>query len=621
MNSLVTLLKRFFLPFLLVLFPFVLFVLVLIIPVSISAFFSHFSFLYFLLVLLLYYVSFRFTRQYSWFLAACVTALFFSMHLSYFWRSGYSGNMIVGGLLPFRDGFSYYSGASFLSDGYRIANIAAWRPMYTSFVASLLFLTQHNLMWSMAILVGLLGTSCVLSAYVIRNDFGALAAALYTTFLYFYIQHLVGILYTELLGLSLGCLGFVILWNAIKSQRLDKLAMGLAVLVVAVSARAGTFFVFPVLVLWAGWAFRKQSRFSLRAAIIAFVAVSLVFLIVNPVFSSLIVEPGKRSFGNFAFTLYGQVVGGAGYNAAIQRFATRNSDIIYRATWKFFLAHPLSFFIGAAKAYRDFFFSNLGIFRYYSPNGHVIWSYLIWIAGLSLTAVGIVKSVRKIFEPLYSFFVAVLLGFLCSIPFLPPIDGGIRIYASTMPLFFGFVAVATGKFNPFRELWISDGRLSKIAGMLSALVIIFTVVIPIFIQRWSTVPTFDVPSCPPDQTPYAIEFHQGSFVDILPDEDAVCGQALRICAGDFQNSSAEMLADASDAEVYQVLMDNGISTGNTTRFFVANDLVSNQAYLFMGFANDLQRDASHTLISGCGTVHSIKKRPPVFQIETVEVLR
>ena len=623
MNASMSLSRKYILPFALILFPLALFVFVLVvpIPISISIFFSQFSFLYFLSVLLLYYVSFSVKGKNSWLFAACFTALIFSMHLSYFWRSGYSGNMIIAGLLPFRDGFSYYSGASFLFDGYRIANIAAWRPMFTSFVASLLFLTQHNLMWSMAILVGLLGTSCILSAYVIRNDFGALAAALYITFLYFYIQHLVGILYTELLGLSLGCLGFVILWSSIKSQRLDKLAVGLAVMVVAVSARAGTFFVFPVLVLWAGWAFRKHARFSFRATSIAFVAISLVFLIVNPVFSSLIVEPGKRAFGNFAFTLYGQVVGGAGYNAAIQRFATRDSDIIYRATWKFFLAHPLSFFIGAAKAYRDFFFSNIGIFRYYSPKGQVIWSYLIWAAGLGLTAVGIVKSVRKIFEPLYSFFVAVLLGFLISIPFLPPIDGGIRIYASTMPLFFGFVAVAAGKFNPFQEAWVSDGRLSKLAGSLSALMITFTVVVPVFIQRWSATPAFDVPSCPLDKAPYAVEIHQGSFVDILPEKDAACGQALRICAGDFQASSAEMLADASDAEVYQVLMDNGISTGDTTRVFVANDLVSNEAYLFMGFADDFQGDTSHSLMSGCGIVHTVEKRPSVFQIETVEVLK
>jgi hypothetical protein len=623
MNPSVTRLKKLFLPFILVLFPFVLFIFILIIPISISisVFFSQFSFPYFILVLFLYYMSFSVKGKFPWFFAACVTALVFSLQLSYFWISGFSGNMIIAGLLPFRDGFSYYSGASFLSDGYKISNIAAWRPMFTSFVSSLLFLTQHNLMWSMAILVGLLGTSCILSAYVIRNDFGKLAATLYITSLYFYIQHLVGILYTELLGLALGCLGFVIIWSSAKSQRIDRLIVGLIVLVVAVSARAGTFFIFPVLVLWAGWAFRKQSRFSFRAALIAFVTVLLTFLIVNPVFSAFIVEPGKQSFGNFAFTLYGQVVGGAGYNFAIQRFATRDSAIIYRAAWKFFLAHPLSFFIGAAKAYRDFFFSNIGIFRYYSPSGHVVWSYLIWIAGLILTAVGIVKSVRKIFEPMYSFFVAVLIGFLLSIPFLPPIDGGIRIYASTMPLFFGLIAFASGKFDSFQKPWVFEGRLLKFAEILSMLMVILIVVIPIFIQRSSTAPIFEGPLCSPDQVPYAVEFHQGSFVDILPEDDAACGQALRICAGDFQNSSVEMLVDASDAQVYQVLMDNGISTGNATRVFVANDLVSNEAYVFMGFTNDLQSDSDHNLISGCGTVHSIKKRPAIFQIETVEVLQ
>jgi len=623
MNALVTLLRKYSLPFVLVLFPFVLFICILItpIPVSISIFFSQFSFPYIILVLFLYYVSFSIKRKYSWFLAACVTALVFSMQLSYLWTSGYSGNMIIGGILPFRDGFSYYSGANFLSDGYRISNIAAWRPMFTSFVASLLFLTQHNLMWSMAILVGLLGISCVLSAYAIRNDFGALAATLYITSLYFFIQHLIGILYTELLGLALGCLGFVIVWSSIKSQRLDKLAAGLAILVIAVSVRAGTFFVFPVLVLWAGWAFRKQSHFSFRAALIAFVAVLFTFLIVNSIFSSLIVESGKQSFGNFAFTLYGQVVGGAGYNYAIQRFATRNSDIIYRAAWNFFLAHPLSFFIGAAKAYRDFFFSNIGIFRYYSPSGPMVWSYLIWVTGLILTAVGVVKSARKIFEPVYSFFVAVFIGFLFSIPFLPPIDGGLRIYASTMPLFFGLIAVASGKFGSFQKLWVSEGRLLKFTEILSILVIILMIVVPIFIQRLSTAPVFEVPLCPLDQVPYAVELYRGSFVDILPEDDATCGRALRICAGDFQTSSVEMLIDASDAQVYQVLIDNGISTGNGTRVFIGNDLVSNESYLFMGFASDLQRDSDHNLISGCGMIHSIKKRPAIFQIETVEALQ
>ena len=618
-----TFLKKHFVSLILIIFPLALYISILIvpIPISISIFFSQFSFPYFLLVLFLYYVSFSVKGKYSWVSAACVTALIFSLRLSYLWISGHSGNMIIGGLLPYRDGFSYYNGANFLADGFRISNIAAWRPLFTSFVSSLLFLTQHNLMWSMAILVGILGISCILSAYVIRNDFGALAATFYITFLYFYIQGLVGILYTELLGLALGCLGFILVWSATKSQRIVELAVGLAVLMIAVSIRAGTFFIFPMLVLWAGWAFRKQSFFSFRSALIVFVAVSIAFYLANSAFSLFIVESGKQSFGNFAFTLYGQVVGGAGYNSAIQRFGARNSEIIYRAAWKFFLQHPLSFFIGAAKAYRDFFFSSIGVFRYHSPSGQMLWNYLIWMTGLGSTVVGIVKSVRKISQPAYSFFVVVFIGFLLSIPFLPPIDGGIRIYASTMPLFFGLAAMAWGKFGSFQMPWGSEGIVLRFAGILSTLIIILAAIVPIFIQRLSTAPSFEIPSCPDDRVPYVVEIHQGSFVDILPDNETSCGRALQVCASDFQDSSIEMLADASDAQVYQVILDSGITAGDGIRVFEGNDLVSETSYLFIGSISDFQRTSDHNLIAGCGILNSIKKRPNVVQLETVEILK
>ena len=620
MNFSVNTFKKHDLSFVLVLFPVALYILILIIPIPIpiSIFFSQFSFTYFLLISALYYLSYRAKSKYAWLFSASVTALVFSMRLSYLWTSGHSGNMIIGGLLPFRDGFSYYSGANFLLDGTLIQNIAAWRPMFTSFVSSLLFLTQHNLMWSVAILVGLVGMSCYLSAYLILRDFGALAATIYMTFLYFYTIDFIGLLYTELLGLALGCLGFILVWIAAKSQNIVKLVVGLAVMMIAVSVRAGTFFIFPVLVLWAGWAFRKQTHFSFRTALIAFVTVSLTFLVVNSTFRLLIVEPGRQSFGNFAFTLYGQVVGGAGYNDAIQRFETRDSAIIYRAAWNFFLKHPLSFFIGAAKAYRDFFFSSIGVFRYYSSSNFTLGSHLVWITGLALTISGVIKAGKKVLAPVYSLLIAVFVGFLLSIPFLPPIDGGIRIYASSMPFFFGFLAIAFDKSD--QKSGVSEGKLLKTVETLSVLVIILILIVPVFIQRLSAVPSFDIPLCPPDQVPYVVELHQGSFIDVLPDEETSCGHAPRICASDFQDNSLEMLTDASDAQVYQVLIDNGVSTGNGIRVFVGNDLVSKNSYLFTGSASTFQQ-LDNGLISGCATVKSVKKRPDILQIETGEILK
>src|SRR3972149_10572596 len=232
--------KKNYLPFALVLPPIAVYILVLIlpIPIPISRFFSQFSFTYFLLVSSLYYLSYKAKGKYSWLFSAIVTALVFSMKLSFLWTSGHSGNMMIGGFLPFRDGFSYFSSANFLFDGTLIQSIASWRPMFTSFVSSLLLLTQQNLMWSIAILVGLMGMSCYLSAYLILRDFGALAATIYMTFLYFYTIDFIGLLYTELLGLALGCLGFILVWIAAKSQNIVKLVVGLAVMMIAVSVRA-----------------------------------------------------------------------------------------------------------------------------------------------------------------------------------------------------------------------------------------------------------------------------------------------------------------------------------------------------------------------------------------------
>jgi len=178
-----------------------------------------------------------------------------------------------------------------------------------------------------------------------------------------------------------------------------------------------------------------------------------------------------------------------------------------------------------------------------------------------------------------------------------------------------------GKPGSIQKPWEGENKLLKFVEVLSILAISLTIMVPILIQRLSTTPKFDVPICLPGQAPFVVELHKGSFVDVLPDGEASCGHTLRVCAEDFQNSSLEMLADASDAQVYQGLVDDGISTGKATRIFVGNDLVSKESYLFKGFTGDFQQMSEHTLISGCGIERNIKKRPVVFQIETVEIIR
>ncbi len=337
------------------------------IPSSVSQAFAFYSIPFFLLTIILFYINFRLPQKFHWLGGAALTLILLALQLSFLWTSGYSTDKMIGGLIPFRDAFDYYHGAKFISIGQLISNNsngATWRPLFPGFLASMLFIVQQNLQLSLAVIVALVGICYYFSVYLVNQNIGSLAAAVYMSLLYFYIQPLIGTAYTEPLGLALGSLGFALMWTAAKKQNVRDLIFGLIMVTVALSVRAGAFFILPALILWSGWAFRGERKFSFKYAGISAVTLMIAFLAVNTVYDRLVVQPGGVPFGNFAATLYGQVVGGAGYNWAFKVLPSREPAFIYHAAGRFFLAHPLSFFIGAYKAYRDFFLPEMGILSF-----------------------------------------------------------------------------------------------------------------------------------------------------------------------------------------------------------------------------------------------------------------
>jgi hypothetical protein len=82
----------------------------------------------------------------------------------------------------------------------------------------------------LAILVGLTGICCFASAHQVFEFFGAKAAALYITLLYFYIQPLIGLTYTELLGLTFGSLDFILLIRSAKTINFTNFVIGISCL-------------------------------------------------------------------------------------------------------------------------------------------------------------------------------------------------------------------------------------------------------------------------------------------------------------------------------------------------------------------------------------------------------
>lgn len=592
--------------------PVLLFAAVLSIPIPniLSRIFSAYSFPLFIFVLLLYYLILRLPAKYGWLAASCLTMLLLGLSLAFLWSSGYSDDKIVGGLLPFRDGFDYYNGANWILSGQAIKILnegAAWRPLYPGFLSALLFLTGRNLQWAIAIQVGLAGLCLSLAAMEVRHRFGAAAASLLLTLLYFFIQPLLGTTYTEALGLSFGCLGFVLLWEAADSGTLGHLIFGLASLMLAISARAGAFFVFPVLVVWAGWAWRGAGRFSWRLAGVALATIVASYLVANTLFTRLTVEPGGVPFGNFAFTIYGQVAGGAGYHKAFEDLGVRNPAVIWRAAERFFVAHPAGFAVGAAKAYRDFFTPKSGVFSL----GFTLPDLAASVALTVLLVLGLYRAVGSVCSPASSLLLATFLGILLSIPFLPPIDGGIRIYASTMPFVYGLPAFAIASLIHPRGDMQQVVPLVGLSAVGASVLACLTIVAPILLMHTSAKPGRLASGCPADQVPYETLISRGSFIDLVPD-GAACGRLPGVCTSDFQESSGSN--DPSDAQVYAQLL--ALAQVSGIRIFDGNDLVNGRPHLFVGSPDGLNVP-NNTVFGGCAEETLVKGRPSLFTIRSV----
>ncbi len=472
--------------------------------------------------------------------------LLFALTLSYLWTSGFSDNFLIGGLLPYKDAKNYYLGASLLLNGFpiRVAGQALGRPLFPGFLSSLLLLTGQNLKVALAVMTQLAGLGLYLSARPIRQSMGALAGALYVTFMYFYFQIVAGYAMSESLGFIGGCLGFALLWYAAQRRKWFDLLLGLGLLLVAVSARAGAFLIFPLLALWAGWVFRGTKRFSPLPVAVILVVLAAGYFIVNTIYPRLAGVPEGSSFSNFAYTLYGQVRGGAGWHSAIDELGTRNPSQVYQAAWDVFLANPSGFARGVAKAYADFFLpgdSSIFVFgisdHFYAPD------LILWGLTIIILLRGIYLLIFRDRSTISTLLLAGFIGILLSVPFLPPVDGGMRFYASTMPFFFVLLAGGTSRFisqdqkpAPAKNelFFLRFGSVSLLA---------LTVLLPPMTLRASTRPVLAEPACFPEQRPFVINIHPGSYIDLVQDGSTSCGLAPAICYDDFLKHNTQMGID------------------------------------------------------------------------------
>lgn len=588
---------------------------------SFSRFFHDYSFGLFLIVLVLYSLASRLPDRHVAPVLLAGTMVLFALSLSYLWSSGFSDNFIIGGLLPYKDGKNYYFGANLILHGLSPVNAgqSTERPLFPGFLSFVLLLTGHNLKVAIALIAQLAGFSLYLSVQRIRKIFGPLTAGLFATFLYFFIQPWIGYSMSEMLGFTLGCFGFTMLWLASNRRDRSDLFLGLVVLMLAVSARAGAFFIFPMLAVWAGWVFRGDRGFSIRTFLLAISVIVAGYLLVNLVYPRLLGIPPGSSFGNFSYALYGQVRGGAGWHSAIEELGTRDPSVVYRAAWQYFLDHPIGLFIGVAKAYRDFFlFGDQSIF----PFGEFVWrnwlNILLWMAAAALLVLGLVRSLSEIRQNDSSLLIAGFVGMVLSIPFLPPVDGGARFYASTAPFFYILPALGIRWFQKDQQSARSLNGLVQndiLASRYASIgMILLTLIAPPVLHSLAQEPGYTLPACPAGQASYVMEYHPGSYVDFVKSGSGSCGYVPEVCRNDFENNNVEKATD----DFCQFLFKAMATDGACVRLIPAIDYVNDRFHYFYAARDRFPGGIPTGVVSGCA-IEILTKNQTIYQVESMSL--
>lgn len=400
----------------------------------------------------------------------------------------------------------------------------------------------------------------------------------------------------------MGCLAFYLLLRGAKNQKIFDISLGAIVLILALSVRAGAFIILPLIAIWAGFAFRKKNGFDPKTSVVVTLFMCIAFILANLVVPKLLTAPGSSTFGNFAYTLYGQAKGGASWHQAIEDLQTIDTSIIMKESIQLILRYPMGIIIGTVKAYRDFFVSDMyGIFDLFQTNSVVEYG-LFWITNTGLLVWGIVYCFRSFKKPIFSLILACFGGLLFSIPFVPPVGNGNRLYAGSVPFFFvlsaiGLMAILTKK-NPCIEKSETKGNTAHIfVKVLSIFLLFLILVAPVIINIFGKTPNYIEAKCSKTQTPFAIQIYQGSFVDIIKNSNPDCGRVPNLCLSDFEKNGIDQTND----DFFQILLQKAKTSNNGIRIAESVDLLSSRYYFFIGTPELLPSIKPQGLVMGCST--------------------
>lgn len=502
------------------------------------------EFLLVVLVILVFF-TYRFPDWRARYLRLGLILIAFTLPLIRLWQTAESTWNIVLGLLPWADATEYYFDASRLIEGELFSAFSGRRPLYASLLAALLKLSEQNLQITLIIFTVINGLAVFFFAEEIFKQLGSVPAvvAMYLSQLFY--RPYVGTTLTEQLGYPVGLLALVILLRAVKTRIFWLFSLGIMLLTYALLIRAGTFFVIPILILFGIVNFAKDRRDNIKFSIILLLAL-VIPVLSNSWLGSVIASPKTVEFANFADTLYGQASGGVRWTQAIidhpelaSMTEPDRSRLLYRLAFEEIKNNPMGLVQASVKAIVDFIrpgpSSGFGFLNF----GNKVIDFLFQASAALLFLFGLWRIWMSRKNAVLAFMFAFWLGTFLSIPFLPPIDAGVRPYAATiasvfLPVCFVFYPVVFKSWEDSRraDQMIPVGIFYYVA---FALILLSLIGAPLLKAFARPVPVQPV-SCASGLVPVRFKINTGSYISLSSEQEIYKTQVPKVLLSDVRQS-------------------------------------------------------------------------------------
>lgn len=443
-------------------------------------------------LLLVFTLLMRMEGVWGKWLTLTFTLLLFSLSLIYKWQTA-DNFSTVGGLFPIRDAYDYYQGAQTIIYGMDLSGSSTFRPIYTAFLATVMWIANGNLQMVLILLAVLnaLAIFCV-SIEINRVLQNSLFSAIFLVFGYIFFRRFSGTLLTENLGFLMGNLALFFLLRGAASQKLNHILFGLFLLTFGLNARAGAYLILPVIVLWAAISFRASHSFW--KTFFTGMAVIFIGMAGNWLLAKAIHSPTSAMFSNYSYTLYGLAVGNKGWEQVLVDHPGVSANEIYTLAFNKIKNEPALFIQGITGAYSDYFVASRGAFSFLllKRDRNDILNTILWTLSLLSLITAFIKREKK----QYSLTLAFFAGIMLSVGLVPPIDStNMRAYATTIPMSL-YIVVSSGSLLSeflFRKSNLALEKESNIyfPVSLSGIILIASFIVPVILRQVGSPPSVE----------------------------------------------------------------------------------------------------------------------------------